>query len=56
MGNCEIVVILFWYDNGSIKSREKIFLIRMVKDEWRRVESIVIILENIYSMGMGIRI
>ena len=54
-GNREIVVTLFWYDNGSIKSREKILSIRTVKDEWRRVESIVTIPENIHSMGMGIR-
>ena len=39
VGNREIVVTLFWYDNGSIKSREKILSIRTVKDEWRRVES-----------------
>ena len=55
VGNREIVVTLFWYDNGSIKSREKILSIRTVKDEWRRVESTVTIPENIHSMGMGIR-
>lgn len=55
IANNEIAVTLLWYDNGKIKSREKILSVRTVKDEWRKTEGVVTVPENVYSMGMGIK-
>lgn len=41
------------YDDGRIKSREKILSVRTVKDEWKKAEGVVTILENVYSNGGG---
>lgn len=55
IANNEIAVTLLWYDNGSIKSREKILSVRTVQDEWRKAEGTVTIPENVYSMGMAVK-